>query len=237
VRDPDTGAWISDAEVADISYTAFASTLDAITARLIVRRVKDARFPDALFPVCRYHPFFTNTDAPVEAAGITHRQHAIIKTVFADLIDGPLAHLPSGRFGANSAWVLCAGIAHNLLHAAGVARRRPTHPGTGIDATPQDRHRRGPAGPTPVQTRPASIAPLAPVPSLACTLAQHDWTSAATACDTLTTRRQAPPQRTGKPGQTSRYPMPTTRKQHQQTPTPLNSAHRWIEAKQRLSRG
>jgi hypothetical protein len=120
VRDPDTGLWISDAEVAEIPYTAFASTPDAITARLIVRRVKDARYRDALFPVWRYHPFFTNTDAPVEQADITHRHHAIIETVFADLIDGPLAHLPSGRFGANSAWVLCAAIAHNLLHAAGV---------------------------------------------------------------------------------------------------------------------
>jgi hypothetical protein len=120
VRDPDTGAWISDAEVAEIPYTAFASTPDAITARLVVRRVKDARFGDALFPVWRYHPFFTNTDLPVDAADITHRQHAIIETVFADLIDGPLAHLPSGRFGANSAWVLCAAIAHNLLRAAGV---------------------------------------------------------------------------------------------------------------------
>jgi Transposase DDE domain group 1 len=120
VRDPDTGAWISDAEVAEIPYTAFASTPDAITARLIVRRVKDARYRDALFSVWRYHPFFTNTDAPVEQADITHRHHAIIETVFADLIDGPLAHLPSGRFGANSAWVLCAAIAHNLLHAAGV---------------------------------------------------------------------------------------------------------------------
>ena len=65
VRDPDTGAWISDAEVAEIPYTAFASTTDRITARLIVRRVKDARYPDALFPVWRYHPFFTNTDLPV----------------------------------------------------------------------------------------------------------------------------------------------------------------------------
>jgi Transposase DDE domain group 1 len=120
VRDPDTGAWISDAEVAEISYTAFASTKDRITARLIVRRVKDACHPDALFPVWRYHPFFTDTDLPVEAADITHRQHAIIETVFADLIDGPLAHIPSGRFGANSAWVLCAAIAHNLLRAAGV---------------------------------------------------------------------------------------------------------------------
>ena len=120
VRDPDTGAWISDAEVAEIPYTAFASTPDRITARLVVRRVKDARYRDALFPVWRYHPFLSNTDLPVEQADITHRQHAIIETVFADLIDGPLAHIPSGRFGANSAWILCAAIAHNLLRAASV---------------------------------------------------------------------------------------------------------------------
>jgi hypothetical protein len=120
VRDPDTGAWISDAEVAEIPYTAFASTKDRTIARLVVRRVKDARYPDALFPVWRYHPFLTNTNLPVDVADITHRQHAIIETVFADLIDGPLAHIPSGRFGANSAWVLCAAIAHNLLRAAGV---------------------------------------------------------------------------------------------------------------------
>jgi Transposase DDE domain group 1 len=120
VRDPDTGEWISDAEVAEIGYTAFASTPDAVTARLVVRRVKDARYRDALFPVWRYHPFFTNTDLPTAEADITHRQHAIIETVFADLIDGPLAHLPSGRFGANSAWILCVAITHNLLRACGV---------------------------------------------------------------------------------------------------------------------
>jgi hypothetical protein len=120
VRDPDTGAWISDAEVAEIGYTAFVSTPHPVTARLIVRRVKDARCPDALFPLWRYHPFFTDTDEPVDQADIAHRRHAIIETVFADLIDGPLAHIPSGRFGANSAWILCAAIAHNLLRAAGV---------------------------------------------------------------------------------------------------------------------
>ena len=147
VRDPDTGAWISDAEVAEIPYTAFASTQDRITARLVVRRVKDARFPDALFPVWRYHPFFTNTDLPVEAADITHRQHAIIETVFADLIDGPLAHIPSGRFGANSAWVLCAAIAHNLLRAAGVLAGDTPYPSTRIDAAPPHRQRPGPTGP------------------------------------------------------------------------------------------
>src|SRR3954452_24563591 len=109
VQDPDTGAWISDAEVAEVPYTAFATTTDRITARLVVRRVKDARYCDgsgALFPVWRYHPFFANSTLPTVEADIVHRRHAIIETVFADLIDGPLAHLPSGRFGANSAWVL-----------------------------------------------------------------------------------------------------------------------------------
>ncbi len=120
VIDPDTGTLISDAEVAEIGYTAFASTDDEITARLIVRRVKDANPADALFPVWRYHPFFTNSTEPITDADLTHRRHAIIETVFADLIDGPLAHIPSGRFGANSAWVLCAAIAHNLLRAAAI---------------------------------------------------------------------------------------------------------------------
>jgi len=125
VQDPETGAWISDAEVAEVPYTAFAHTKDRITARLVVRRVKDARYPDALFPVWRYHPFFTNSTLPTAQADIVHRRHAIIETVFADLIDGPLAHLPSGHFGANSAWTLCAAIAHNLLHTAGILAAGP----------------------------------------------------------------------------------------------------------------
>jgi hypothetical protein len=123
VQDPETGAWISNAEVAEVTYTAFAHITDQITARLVIRRVKDARYPDALFPVWRYHPFFTNTDLPTAQADIVHRRHAVIETVFADLIDGPLPHLPSEHFGANSAWVLCAAIAHNLLHAAGTLAR------------------------------------------------------------------------------------------------------------------
>jgi hypothetical protein len=117
VRDPDTGEWISDAEVPEVPYTAFASTSHAVTARLIVRRVKDARYRDALFPVRRCHPFFTDTDEATSEADIDHRRHAIIETGFSDLIDRPLAHMPSGRFGANSAWILCAAIAHNLLRA------------------------------------------------------------------------------------------------------------------------
>ena len=120
VPDPETGEWISDAEVAEIPvFTAFASTPHPVTARLIVRRVRDRAKTAELFPVWRHHPFFTNSVEPAPAADITHRRHAIIETVFADLIDGPLAHLPSGRFAANSAWALCAAITHNLLRAAG----------------------------------------------------------------------------------------------------------------------
>jgi hypothetical protein len=119
VTDPDTGELISDAEVAEVTFTAFTSTKRPVTARLIVRRVRDRAKTEELFPVWRYHPFFTNSTLPTPQADITHRRHAIIETVFADLIDGPLAHLPSGRFAANSAWAICAAITHNLLRAAG----------------------------------------------------------------------------------------------------------------------
>jgi hypothetical protein len=126
VRDPDTGELISDAEVAETTFTAFGSTKHPITARLVVRRVRDRAKTAELFPVWRYHPFFTNSTEPTVAADLTHRRHAIIETVFADLIDGPLAHLPSGRFAANSAWATCAAITHNLLRAAG-ALTSPGH--------------------------------------------------------------------------------------------------------------
>ncbi len=74
--------------------------------------------PDGLFPVWRYHPFVTNSTLPVAEADITHRRHAIIETTFADLVDGPLAHIPSGLFAANCAWLASAVINHNLLRAA-----------------------------------------------------------------------------------------------------------------------
>jgi Transposase DDE domain group 1 len=118
VTDPDTGALISDAEVAETPYTLAVRGHGRVTARLVVRRVKDARYLDALFPIWRYHPFFTNTTLPTAEADITHRKHAIVETTFADLIDGPLAHIPSGLFAANCAWLACAVIAHNLLRAA-----------------------------------------------------------------------------------------------------------------------
>ncbi len=119
VEDPDTGALISDAEVAETPYTLRLGRGRTLTVRLVVRRVKDARYPDGLFPVWRHHPFVTNSALPTAEADVTHRRHAIIETTFADLIDGPLAHIPSGLFAANCAWLACVVIAHNLLRAAG----------------------------------------------------------------------------------------------------------------------
>jgi Transposase DDE domain group 1 len=55
VLDPDTGGLISDAEVAETAFTAFASTHHRVTARLIVRRVRDRGQAEELFPVWRYH--------------------------------------------------------------------------------------------------------------------------------------------------------------------------------------
>ena len=119
LEDPDTGQLISDAHVAEVRYTAFAGTRYEFTGWLVVRRVLDANTQDPLFPVWRYHPFFTNNTEPVTQADITHRQHAICETVWSDLIDGPWAHQPSGSFGANAAWTILAAICHNLLRAAG----------------------------------------------------------------------------------------------------------------------
>jgi hypothetical protein len=125
VWDDQLGCWASDAEVAEVSYTAFASKKgQAVTARLIVRRVKDLNRAAAggqgeLFPVWRYHPVFTDSPFIVLQAEEQHRDHAVVEQVFADWTSGPMAHLPSGSFTANAAWLTLAAIAHNLVRAAG----------------------------------------------------------------------------------------------------------------------
>lgn len=123
VFDEATGRWISDAEVAETVYTAFESTDHKITSRLVIRRVRERnRAPagqDELFPIWRHHAFLTDNDLSTMDADLTHRAHAIEEQVFADLIDGPLAHLPSGRFAANAAWLTLAAMTHNLTRAAG----------------------------------------------------------------------------------------------------------------------
>ena len=117
-------AWISDAEVAETGLTAFSSRrqADHVTARLIVRRVKrlnpHPKTQGELLPGYRYHAVFTDTTLGLVEAEAAHRDHAIIEAVIADLKDGPLAHAPSAKFTANSAWLALAAIAFNLTRAA-----------------------------------------------------------------------------------------------------------------------
>jgi hypothetical protein len=94
-------------------FTAFVSTGHPVTARLIVRRVRDRARLDELFPVWRHHRFLTTGSSPPvphrqSRASLGRRHHSPPprdhRDHVAGLIDRPLVHLPSGRFGANAAW-------------------------------------------------------------------------------------------------------------------------------------
>jgi hypothetical protein len=77
-----------------------------------------------LFPAWRYHAIFTDSPFQTIQAEEHHRGHAQAEQVFADWTDGPLAHLPSGSFPANAAWLTLAAISCNLLRAAGALASR-----------------------------------------------------------------------------------------------------------------
>src|SRR4051794_5908118 len=128
IYDETTGSWISQAQIAEIPFTAFVShkKADQVPGRLIVRRIpelnpKTSQGQQELFDTWRFHAFFTTTapdDLDTVAADQTHRRHAIIENVHADLKASALAHLPSGVFNANAAWLVCAVMAFNLTRAA-----------------------------------------------------------------------------------------------------------------------
>jgi DDE family transposase len=129
VWDDQLGCWVSDAELAETTYTAFTSKKKElhVTARLVVRRVRDknaAPGQGELFPAWRYHAVFTDSPYELAQAEEQHRGHAVIELLLADLNDGPLAHLPSGKFSASAAWLAIAAIAHNLARAAGALAGR-----------------------------------------------------------------------------------------------------------------
>lgn len=137
IFDEASGRWISRAEVAEMPFTAFASKkkTDRVPGRLVVRRIPDvnadknkAAGQGTLFDVWRFHAFFTT--APQDAldtvaADKIHRGHAIIEQVHADLKASALAHLPSGKFTANAAWLVLAVIAFNLTRTAATLTATP----------------------------------------------------------------------------------------------------------------
>lgn len=130
VFDEVEGRWVSDAEVAEVPFVAFTGRRKAehVECRLVVRRVKrlqplagDGTEQGELFAAYRHHAFITNSTLSAVQADEHHRDHALIEQVIAELKDGPLAHLPSGKYAANAAWVAHAVIAFNLARAAAVA--------------------------------------------------------------------------------------------------------------------
>jgi hypothetical protein len=128
IFDEATRSWVSRAEVAEVAFTAFSAQkkADRVLGRLVVRRIPDLNpkssdGQETLFDTWRFHAFFTTTDPTVldtVAADKTHRGHAVIEQVHADLKNSALAHLPSGKFAANAAWLVLAVIAFNLTRAA-----------------------------------------------------------------------------------------------------------------------
>jgi hypothetical protein len=127
VWDEEGQCWISDAEIAEICYTAFTSKpkKQQVTARLIARRVKRLSagtvpaVQGTLFDTWRYHAAFTDSPLALRDAERDHRRHAVVEQVIADVKNSSSAHAPSGYFQDHAAWLALAALAHNLTRVAG----------------------------------------------------------------------------------------------------------------------
>ena len=106
--------FMDGADVAETTYRPFGSK--GRPCRLIVRRVRPTPGSQlALFTEFSYHAFVTDRSGEMLELEADHRRHADIENTIRDLKYGVgLNHLPSGRFGANAAWLALNVIAHNL---------------------------------------------------------------------------------------------------------------------------
>ena len=105
-----------EAQVAECDYTT-GTAKRAVTRRLVVRRTRlTGRAQQRLWPDWRHHAFLTDLDGPAVDVDRFHRHHAVVELAIRDLKEGAgLEHVPSGNFHANSAWLQCAALAHNLI--------------------------------------------------------------------------------------------------------------------------
>ena len=88
--------------------------------RLVVRRVRPTPGSQlALFTEWDYHAFVTDRDGDVLGIEADHRRHAVVEQSIAELKSAGLAHMPSGNFMANAAWLALTVMAHNLGKAVG----------------------------------------------------------------------------------------------------------------------
>lgn len=112
---------MSGADVAETSYRCFAHTRDAVDVRLVVRRVRPTPGSQlALFTAWDYHAFVTDRPGELVEIEADHRRHAIIEQAIAELNSAGPAHLPSGRFMANAAWLALTMMAHDLGRAVAI---------------------------------------------------------------------------------------------------------------------
>lgn len=162
-----------------------------------------------------------------------HRAHAIIEQARADVRSGALAHLPSGSFAANSAWLVLAAIAHHLRRAAGTLASMFRESDHWNHPSPADRHPR-PARPPSASTSCAPADQLALAPRVGepvrrgvrATRAHHDLMVAPAP------RADQEPS-SGRAGQASNYhtpPNPTVSNPRSTTPDKFK---RWIQAQRR----
>jgi hypothetical protein len=98
---PDTG----EAQIAESTANGW---------RLIVRRVRTLSEQGQLFDTWQHFAFATNRTELSAVVESEHREHAVVELAIRDLKDQALAHFPSGKFDANSAWCVIAALAHNL---------------------------------------------------------------------------------------------------------------------------
>ncbi|HZV10016.1 MAG TPA: IS1380 family transposase, partial [Novosphingobium sp.] len=102
--------WLDDgADVAAIDFAAFKAhkTDPGVACRLVVRRTKPTPGSQlALLVDWSYHAFIADLDGDPVELDAWHRAHANCENAIRDLKYGVgLNHLPSGRFGANAAWL------------------------------------------------------------------------------------------------------------------------------------
>ena len=111
----DEAAWTALEDYPPTSIAQIAETTLA-GRRLIVRRVRtlasDAQ--GVLFDTWKHYSFITDRNEPLALVEAEHRQHAVVELAIRDHVEGPLRHLPSGRFFANAAWTVIAALAANI---------------------------------------------------------------------------------------------------------------------------
>jgi len=113
---------VSGADIAETTFTVFAGdTRHAREVRLVVRRVRPTPGSQlALFTAWDYHAFVTDRNLPLAEVEADHRRHAVVEQTIAELKSAGLAHLPSGNFMANAAWLALTVMAHNLGRAVAI---------------------------------------------------------------------------------------------------------------------